>query len=94
LHRLSAKLLHIPLFGILCRQAEVDCHKGQTAQHSFVDHLAGRRGQVRERQVDQTLGPVVRANDAAEDWVVREGVFFQGEEEVVAVMLQTGCYQE
>jgi hypothetical protein len=36
----------------------------------------------------------VWAYDATENWVIWEGVFLQGEEEVVAVMLQTGGDEE
>lgn len=75
LHRLPAKLLHIPLLGVLRCQSQVDYHQSQAAQHGFVDYLAGWCGEVRERQVDDALGPVVRAHDAAEDRMIRESVF-------------------
>lgn len=74
LHRLLVKLLHIPLLCCLGCQAEVDCHKGQTRQHGLIHPLTRRGSQYSEGQIDDAFSPVVRANDASEDWVVGEAI--------------------
>lgn len=87
LDTLYAELLFIPALRSVGRYAQVGSYQYKSTEYSVVKHVPRRCCNDRKRQVDETLGEVVRANQIMEDRVIGEGVFLQPSQVCVSVIL-------
>ena len=69
------------------RYTQVDDHKDQARQEGLVDPSFRGSGQEGPRQVDETFGRVVRANEMSKGCPGGPAIFLQGEQMTMAIRL-------
>lgn len=93
---MPSKLLYIPLPRRQARAPQIHHHKHQPREHCSIhwhSHSSGRR-QEWEREIDEALGGIVRAEQRVEEGSRGEGVLFEGGEIDVSVMLDSRAEEE
>lgn len=77
------------------RDAEVDCHEDDTAQHGRAEDAASRCRHQGNGDVDDYLASVVRADEMAEQALAGECVFLEvGEVPVALILLEPSGGEE